>query len=390
MSTRKEIELLLCCARLGLGASQQARVRALLGEDLDWDFLFVMSMRHGLMPLLYRHLSVEFSDAVPVAQLKKFREHYRHNAARNLYLTGELCRILKQFEHEGIEAIPYKGPALAVAAYGDIALRQFIDLDILVRPRDVRLASRLLVEQGYESHFNIDERQEAAFLRLSYVQLFTRDEGRSAVELHWTIAPRFFSFPLKTEQLLERARTITLAGTQEAHAPATEDLIMMLAVHGAKDLWERLEWVTSIAELCMQGDIDWPRLFKQASAHGGRRMLLLGLFLAHELLETPLPEDVWRKVAAEPSIDMLGAEVKRRLFHEGESDTSLRRKISFHLRTKERRRDRARYCALFALTTTPVDWSLAPLPPALSFVYYVLRPFRLAKKYMFSPSRRVV
>lgn len=389
MSTRKEIELLLCCARLRLDASKRERARELLGGDLDWDFLFVMSMRHGLMPLLYRHLSEEFSDAVPAAQLKKFCEHYRHNAARNLYLTGELFRILKRFEQQGIEAIPYKGPALAVSAYGDIALRQFIDLDVLVRPRDVRRASELLIEQGYESHFNIDERQEAAFLRLSYVQLFTRDEGRSAVELHWTIAPRFFSFPVKTEHLLERAGTITLAGTQ-AHAPATEDLILMLAVHGAKDLWERLEWVTSIAELCMQREIDWSYLFKQASSLGGRRMLLLALFLAHKLLDTPLPEDVWRKVKAEPTTETLGAEVRRRLFHEGESDASLRNKISFHLRTKENLRDRVRYCTLFALTTTPVDWALAPLPPALSFVYYVLRPFRLAKKYMFSPSRHVL
>jgi hypothetical protein len=389
LTTRPEIELLLCCARVRLDARREERARALLRAELDWDFLFVMSMRHGLMPLIYRHLSGELIKLVPEAHLKKFREHYRHNAARNLFLTGELCRILQRFERRGITAIPYKGPALAVSAYGDIALRQFVDLDILVSPRDVREASALLVEDGYEAHFDIKETQEAAFLRLSYVQLFTRDEGRSAVELHWTIAPRFFSFPLKTEQLQEHLDTITLRGVH-VHAPSTEDLILMLCAHGAKDLWARLEWVASIAELCGGKEIDWQRLLTRAHDLSGERMLLLGLFLAHNLLETPLPEEVLRRIEAEPKVARLGDEVRERMFDEGDAAYGVARQISFHLRTKENLRDRIRYCALFAMTTTPVDWALAPLPPTLSFVYYLLRPFRLAKKYMFSPSRRVL
>lgn len=386
---RPELRLLFLCARARMDAEQQRRAEALLRESFDWEYLFLMAMRHGLMPLVHKHLSEHFTEGVPPEQLNKFREHYRHNAARNLFLTGELCRLLRLFEQQGIMAVPYKGPALAVSAYGDASLRQFIDLDVLVRPRDVRRASALLTEQGYEPHFKLDAAQESAFLRLSYVQSFTQDEKRRTVELHWALAPRFFSFPLTAELIFERLETVRL-GPCEAPAPAVEDTILMLSAHGAKDMWERLEWVCGLAELASRPEVDWPRLFARAEKLGGRRMLLLALSLARNLLETPLPEEVMHRLRGETKVEALAREVVRRMFDERGTAQSLKRMAVFHLRTKERVRDRVRYCALLAATTTPVDWALAPLPPALSFVYYFLRPFRLAKKYVWSASKRVL
>ena len=40
--------------------------------------------------------------------------------------------------------VPVKGPVLASTAYGDIAMREFVDLDILVRPSDVASAMTIL------------------------------------------------------------------------------------------------------------------------------------------------------------------------------------------------------------------------------------------------------
>ena len=56
------------------------------------------------------------------------------NRLRDLELTGELARLLDRFRRDGIAAVPYKGPVLAAQAYGDVALREFVDLDILVHP----------------------------------------------------------------------------------------------------------------------------------------------------------------------------------------------------------------------------------------------------------------
>ncbi|HVF48441.1 MAG TPA: nucleotidyltransferase family protein [Pyrinomonadaceae bacterium] len=371
-----------------MSPAQAARVRELLRGELDWDELLRVSVRHGVMPLVCKHLTGAFAALVPEKALRDFRHHFEMNAARNLYQTGELCRILRLFESQGIEAIPYKGPALAVCAYGNVALRQFVDLDILVRPRDVTRASALLAADGYEPHFKLSAAEEKAFMRLSYVQLFTRDAGQRAVELHWAIAPRFFSFPLQTERLWQRAETVKLAG-KEVRAPAPDDLLLLLCVHGSKDLWERLEWVCGIAELTRSGrEIEWARLFEHAQELGSLRMILLGLSLAHTLLDAPLPPEVLRRIEDDKNIEPLNRLVRARLFAENHRAAGVKETAVFHLKTREHLRDRVRYCARLALTTTPVDWASVRLPRSLAFVYYVLRPFRLMKKYVLSPSRQ--
>jgi hypothetical protein len=48
-------------------------------------------------------------------------------------LTAELCRLISLFAAADIAAIPYKGPVLGLFAYGNIALRRFVDLDVIVK-----------------------------------------------------------------------------------------------------------------------------------------------------------------------------------------------------------------------------------------------------------------
>ena len=383
---RPEAELLLCCARTRLDAEQTVRIKSLLQQKLDWEYLLRAATQHGVMPLLYSHLSAICPEAVPEVYFKRLQDLFRRNTARNLFLTGELNKILRLFASHGIAAMPYKGPALAVSIYGDLALRQFSDLDILVRRDDVARASELLVALGFQPHFKLTGNQVAAFVRLGYVQLFERDNGKNVVELHWAIVPRFFSFSLQTERLFQRLTQIDLAGHQVL-APAPEDLLLILCVHGAKDMWERLEWVCGIAELVRGNQVmNWEQVLEQARELDSERMLFLGLLLAHDLLGAALPGEVWQKIEATPAVKSLAAQVRKNLFQENRPAPKVTERVSFHLRARERLRDRMRYCVRLALTTTPVDWAILPLPSSLTFLYSLLRPIRLVKKYRLSPS----
>src|SRR6185369_4684982 len=114
------------------------------GGDVDWEYLFQLARRHSIVPLVYSQLKVG-----PPEVLAKFKQHYIENAARNTVLTAELCRLINLFRDEEIEAIAYKGPALALFAYGDVALRRFVDLDVIVRKSDVLKAREILLKEGY-------------------------------------------------------------------------------------------------------------------------------------------------------------------------------------------------------------------------------------------------
>ena len=209
---RPEGELLLCCARICEDSDRDACIRALLGKEIDWSYLLSTALPHGMMPLLYWHLNATCPDAVPKAAMEQLREHFRDNARRNLFLTGELLRLLNLFEAQGITAIPYKGPALAASVYGNIALRNFSDLDVLVHRQVVPRSKELLISSGYQPAHQLTNAQEAAFLRYECDRPFTRDDGASIVELHWEIMPRRLSFPLDTELLWERLVSISLGG----------------------------------------------------------------------------------------------------------------------------------------------------------------------------------
>jgi hypothetical protein len=162
---------------------------------------------------------------------------------------------------------------------------------------------------------------------------------------------------------------------------APEDLLLILCVHGAKHCWGRLEWICSFAELVGAYEkLDWDQLMVQASTLGSKRMLLLGLVLASDLLGVALPPEVMRVVLADRTVGALKELLQQRLFLETKP-SGLFENALFHLNARERLRDRIRYCLRLAMTTTARDWTAAQIPPLLSFLYCPIRAIRLTKKY---------
>ena len=93
---------------------------------------------------------------MPKPILEELREHFYANAGRNLFLAKELIKLLHLLESHEIPAIAYKGPMLAVSVYGNLAFRQFGDLDILVQERDYETARHLLMSQGFRLTIELD------------------------------------------------------------------------------------------------------------------------------------------------------------------------------------------------------------------------------------------
>ena len=201
VTVSREAELLVCCARKELDAAHGERIRTLVRQDLDWPLVRAAARAHATLPLLYWHLGTIGPAGVPPAVLAELRADFHANTRRNLRLTGELLAILDLFRGQGIAAIPFKGPALAAAAYGNLALRQFVDLDLLVHPQDVRRAKALLATRGYGAALRLTEDQEAALLRDRYEHLLRREDDGTVVEIQWRIVPRHFGFPLDYARL---------------------------------------------------------------------------------------------------------------------------------------------------------------------------------------------
>lgn len=369
-----EAELLICCARTRMNSEWADRVKALLQGDIDWTSLYRMAFLHGMRPLLYWHLNATCPDAVPKATMDYLREYFHANAAHNLYLTGELCSLLKLLDANRIPAIPFGGPVLAASLYGNLTLRQFSDLDILVRKRDVTKAGELLVSQGYRPRFNLGRAKETAFLQYHSEYLFLHSKDRFVADSQL----RILSLRLDAERVWERLEPLALGG-HKVLTLSPEDLLLILCVHGIKHLWEGLPWISDVAMLVgLREGLDWERLLERASTLGSRRMLFLGLYLAGDLLGAALPEEVLQRVQSDPVAPSLAAQVRKRLILETDGPPGVLENSLFHLKATERLRDRIRHC-LLAMTPNHGDWE--SLSSSLTLLYSLLRPIRSFKKY---------
>ncbi len=386
-SMRPEVSLILACARTHVDAPHAERIRTLASANIDWAWLLQMSIRHRTLPLLYRNLATHSRDVVPQSTLAALGRHFKANALRNLVLTKRLVQLLRALDANGVSAIPYKGPALAEFAYGDLSLRQFADLDVLVRPRDLSKAAGTLVSLGYRLVTEPGIPQEA-YLQSMHHYNFAHDDIDATVELHWRATERYFASSSITERCWRRTKPATLAGAA-VHYLAGEDLLLLLCIHSAKHGWECLAQVCDVAELVRKhaAELDWQRLASEARSLGFQRTLLLGLSLATDWLGAPLPEGIAQKIQADPALPPLTSQIQTSLFQENHASThpaesERLRFFRLHLKMRERFRDKVAYCLRVVLIPSQEDWEFIALPPRLSFLYYGLRPVRLLGKYV--------
>src|SRR6266545_831395 len=382
LTSRVEDELVLLCSQTKVDAETSARVKAITSfpNKVDWDYVYQLGRRHSVLPLIYSQLSTAAPANVPPDQLARLKEAYQNNVARNLLFTAELCQILQTFEAAGIEAVPYKGPALAVYAYGNLALRRFVDLDILVRKADTLLAKEVLRARGFVCGTPWTNTQQALLLRTQHNLSLSREEGRMVVELHWEVASSLFASSLQAEEFWGRLETMRL-NNFAVKSLSAEDLLLSLCVHGSKHLWERLAWICDVAELVKtRTDLNWNVLIERAVSSGNDRMLFLGLHLANTLLDAPLPEHLKSQLGAERMLASLANQVSKRLFDGiDRTPVSISQGFKFNWALRAGWRSRLRYCRLL-LQPTDADIETVPLPRPLSFAYYLMRPFGLLRR----------
>jgi hypothetical protein len=373
---RAEHDLLLCCRYTGADPVTEQRIHTILQRDIDWTYTFRVAGRHGVAPLLYRTLSAVQARGVPAAAYHGFGRHVTASGMQSRLLMRWSAEIMRLFEKEGLRTLAFKGGSLAKLAYGDVALRQFTDLDLLVHREDYDHARQLLVGHGYRQR--ADHGWETHFA----------GDARVTVDLHHGLSEARFPVPADFEGWWRRRQLVDVDG-HEVPTLSMEDLLVVLAIQTAKDAWSRtlkLAKACDVAQLIMRVPaLDWATVERESIRLGVRGMLAFATGLAATLFRLSVPEQVAAMAPPTARIRSLIAEQVGRLFDEGEaSEATTRRRIRFHWHVRERFRDKLwPFVAipLGIIRPNELDRAVVPLPASLSSLYYVIRPFRLAAKY---------
>lgn len=377
----EELLLRICAAN----ADRDGKLQEILGADLDWTRVANLAARHRVTPLLHRHLSRVAPEILTQPALKPIVERFLGIAARNLILTKELLLLLELFHENDISVITFKGPLLAVYAFGDLCGREFGDLDLLLHPADLPKARRLLESRGYRPEFDMEAHIEAAYIRSEHA--FQYLNGEVVVELHWRLEDHYLKFPFDTEKLWSSACSEELFGNPVASL-SPEILFLYLCMHGAKHYWERLEWIACLpAVMRTYPSMKWPPVIEMARSIGGLRILQLGLLLSDRLDPSEATRAPLAMLGRDPIAEELSATVWATLFAD-EIDHSRREayRFRFYLKSRERLWDRL---SIVRSTTIRIPHpnsdilDRVPLPDSLLFLHYVLGPIRRLKRYGF-------
>jgi len=324
------------------------------------------------MPLVYARLGPA-ADLVPPEFLRELRALYLANVRRNLALSRKLIRVVDILAKAGIDAVPFKGPALALQAYGDLDLRQFTDLDVLIDAHNLDDACRILPSIGFMPATAFTEKHRR-WLRSVGKEMIFLNHG-DCLEIHWALAERYFRVPLDPLSLPRIGNLELLGSAVTTLSP--EAALLVLAMHGAKHGWSELRSVADVGHLVhAHPGLAWDDVRRLARRSGLLRIMRVAVRLGERLAGAPIPEAVSADARTDRTAVNVANEAAVRLFAE-RGQPGLAAHVYGFLRTRERWRDRALCCLDLALTPTENDWRLFDLPSVLYPLYYLLRPFRL-------------
>lgn len=387
-----ESELLVCCARTLVTEDLREQVCALARKPLDWGLMLDLAGYHGVLPLLYRNLSTICPSLVPGDVLTKLRQKTQACAMLNRSLALELGSLCDAFAARGVRVMPIKGATLALSAYGDLTLRDFSDLDLLIPESAIEAAQAVLVAQGYERKDPSTDPDEPEQEEGPY-HVFIKRRSLFRVDLQWVMAHQHFAFQLDRPEFWAHRSPVRLANsTVQGLAP--EDLLILLCVHGSKHAWEQLKWVCDVAELLRSHpQLDWDRIFSNATRWGCRRLMYIGLALARLVLDAPVPEAVHARYETDTEVRMLSERMPATLLANPQQGISEEQAVAFYFTLKDTWWDRWR----FGLILCRDGSSIVDHPPrwfssggALTCLSHLVRPFQRAVRTLVPSSIRGV
>jgi Uncharacterised nucleotidyltransferase len=380
-----ELTLVIACARWPFGERDEQEIQQRALAPVDWDRFLACVHRNQIAPLVNRNLRRAAVPAVPATVIAQLRKDAAHNVRRILKQIAELNRVARLLAQAGIRSLVIKGPVLSVLAFGDPALRQSVDVDLLVDPEMALEADRSIVQAGYlrvSPNFELTPTRYEAYRRFRNQFAYYSRSLDLVLELHWRLSSNLHLLPLEATTLWSRPERVRVAGTYVATLP-DEELFLYLCVHGSMHMWLRLKWLADIAALLHEMPLDViDRIAVRARSFEVERPFHQALLLANRLMAAPVPPHILSSARRDNTARRLATAACQALtWSESPTDAldspwfstwanwhAYRLKSGFRFRWAE---FQYQMCS-------PEDWEWLPLPERLFFLYIPVRPFSWA------------
>lgn len=347
-------------------------------QPLNWEAVRRFATSQEVLPIIYQRLAEAAESTIPPDEWIQWKDKFKTNAYRNLRLSHKLVWIMEQLAQNQIQAIALKGPVLAIQGYGDLSLRSFMDLDILIHPEDFHNVYDILVKAGFIPELELTPVQQNWVVSSGYHLPFLHQNAD--IEIHWKIAEVGLLHPLKSD-LFWHDLAVTPVLEEKINSLSLENSILLACLHGTKTGWDKLKWIADLASLIHANpDHDWSQLIENARRSGMKRLVCLGFLLAEEPGGVVFDDPTHALIHKDAKAEELAAQVRRQIGGEWAGPGQFGY-IPFYLESRERLRDRLYFIFDQVFVPKQADWVRLPLPRQVFFFYYLFRPLRLLVKF---------
>ena len=281
----------------------------------DWNNFLGLAKIHRVISLLCHRLKEKhLNPLLPEAIQTALKDAYRQNTMRNLRLYGELRQLAAMLHNEGIPAIVLKGMVLAEDVYGNIALREMNDIDLLARKHDLSYIKKILETIGYKALQPISI--DCILEDYHHLSPMTK-AGKAPIEIHWNLTAPGMNYSIDPTELWHRAYPVKLAGCDLLQL-CPEDLLLHICMHTSyqHQFAFSLRPLCDIAELLERYDdhISWADIIDRARRWGWQRGIYLVLQLTKELIGANIPNSVIREMQPKGISEDIINTAKRQIF----------------------------------------------------------------------------
>lgn len=291
-------QLILSSVRVHPTAADIETLDALIPLIDDWDYLSRTIIERGIGPLFFHKLSLLSNAAlIPEVAKSNLQQAYFRTLSRSMVLYDAFRKVADAFGVNHIQVVALKGIHLSEWLYDDIGLRQFSDIDLLVRKEDGERCLQILTGLGFRQ--SGDEVSHLITEKIGIVHYPAMLLGDVSVEIHIDLHHRRNAYSLDVNKIIDNSEPLIINKSQ-VQVMELHDLLIYLCIHldkhfsGGEVQFTSFSDITNLLDM-HAAEIDWQKLESSCKEYHCVDNVFKYLLIAAEYFHASVPDEVTEK-----------------------------------------------------------------------------------------------
>ena len=287
--------IILLSAKIHPSEAELQALNAQIELVHDWELVTRNLTERGMAPLFYSKLpKLSNRTLIPTVSYGHLKQVYYRTLTRGMMLYEVFRRVADALTLNGIRVVALKGVHLAEWLYQDIGLRQFSDIDLLVRKEDAEKCLKILRDMGFVQ--SGDEVSQLIMEKSDIIHYPAMVMNDISIEIHINLNRPGKAEHLDARKFIHCAEPLVINHSR-VHVLELYDLLIFLCVHLEKHFQSGELQFTCFSDLTnlidiRYDEIDWQKLEIRSKLSRVEKTVYKNLYLVHKYFHARMPEYV--------------------------------------------------------------------------------------------------